>query len=412
MRAYWRSFLIGLALVAAPAGARERGQWVEAWQSSPAANLLADPETISMLAKMVGIPPEAAAKLQPKAMTGTLCYRLRLYASGSEVRIRLSNEEGKTPLRIAAASIGLAGDGFNAATGSIRTVTFGGKSGITLPAGAPALSDPIQLSVKRGAEIIVSLHPQDPFLPEIGGAGVAVSPGDQTAAESLGELKRIQQRPIVTGISVLSPARTNVIVAFGDSITDGNRPTTSELQSWPERLSQRLAEKSGDRWSVVNAGISGNCLLDTFMGDAALSRLDRDVLRVEGVTHIVLLEGINDIRKVGSETPVTSEDLIGAYRQIIARAHGKGIKVFIGTLLPASGSPSHGTPEKDAVRRAVNDWIRSSSGADAVIDFDKAIRDPADPSKMSKQFDSGDHLHPNPEGSKAMADAIDLRLFK
>jgi len=223
-------------------------------------------------------------------------------------------------------------------------------------------------------------------------------------------------RPLVSGVQVLADPTPRVIVTMGDSITDGNRAQLGVLHGWPERLAQRLAKRRGGRsYSVVNAGIGGNRLLTGGWGAAGLARLDRDVLRIEGVSHLILLEGINDINMsgrspMGTNPGISAEELITGYRQVIARAHARGIKVYIGTLTPPP-SDEFFTSAKVAVRNAVNRWIRTSGEPDGVIDFDAMVRDPAVPTRFKVEFDSGDHLHPSNRGYAAMGDGIDLRLF-
>nr|WP_246426146.1 SGNH/GDSL hydrolase family protein [Sphingomonas kyeonggiensis] len=209
-----------------------------------------------------------------------------------------------------------------------------------------------------------------------------------------------------------------VIVALGDSITDGNRPALGQLHGWPERLQQRIAASpKRPALAVINAGIGGNRVLSTSWGKAALARFDRDVARIRGVSHVILFEGINDIGNGGSSTmfgtnpPLDVNDLIAGYRQIIARAHAANIKAVMGTLTPFQGATSY-SEAREVQRQAVNRWIRTSGEPDAVIDFDKAVRDPAVPLKLRPDYDSGDHIHPSEAGYRAMGDSIDLALFR
>jgi lysophospholipase L1-like esterase len=272
------------------------------------------------------------------------------------------------------------------------------------------------------ADLIVSAHvdrvpvnfcPQN--MPVSGQA--ALEGADATREEHLANAKcTFLTRPLVSAVSVLSKGRPNVVVTLGDSITDGTvNPTTGD-RGWPGVLSRRLQDANT---SVVNAGIAGNRLLDSIpmFGAPALSRLDQDVLSVPGVTHIVLLEGINDIGTSGpggmfGDTPlVDPQDLISAYMQVIARAHEHGIKVIGATILPFEGAMYY-SAEKEAVRSAVNQWIRTSGQFDGVVDFDAALRDETDHGKLRADYDSGDHLHPNAEGQQAMGNLVDLTLFK
>jgi lysophospholipase L1-like esterase len=352
---------------------------------------------------------------------GTVRYRLRISQGGEQVRLKFSNEYGDKPLTIHAATVGLAGAGLDVAEGSLKPVTFGERAGITIPAGAPAVSDAIRLGVAALADLIVSVHvdglPAN-FCPENMPISdqAAVENADTTREAHLTNAKcTFLTRPVVSAVNVLAGERRNVVVTLGDSITDGMvNPKTGD-RGWPGVLSRRL---QGSKVSVVNAGISGNRLLQSMpmFGAPALSRFDRDVLSVPGVTHIVVLEGINDIGTSGpggmfGDTPLADpQDLIGAYQQIITRAHEHGIKVIGATILPFEGAMYY-TPEKEVVRTKLNEWIRTSKKFDAVIDFDAAVRDPANPKKLKAEYDSNDHLHPSAEGAREMGEMIDLTLF-
>jgi lysophospholipase L1-like esterase len=246
---------------------------------------------------------------------------------------------------------------------------------------------------------------------------VAVETSDVTREDHLTNAKcTFLTRPVISAVNVLSSGRPKVVVTLGDSITDGTvNPKTGD-RGWPGVLSRRLQNANV---SVVNAGISGNRLLQSMpmFGAPALSRFDRDVLSVPGVTHIVLLEGINDIGTSGpggmfGDTPlVQPQDLIAAYLQVIARAHEHGIRVIGTTILPFEGAMYYST-EREVVRSAVNQWIRASKRFDGVVDFDAALRNPDSPGKLKAGYDSGDHLHPNAEGQRTMGEVIDLTLFK
>lgn len=403
-----------------PAAAKAAGHWREAFQSSPAAYEPLDPTFEKMVVEKFKVPAALLESMRPKPpVSGTLRFRFAVSAPGSQLRIRISNEAGTKPLTLGSASVGLAGEGFAALPGSLKPLTFGGARGIVIPAGAPVLSDPVDLPVSAQSELVVSTHlPDGIALDPRGGALLSLTDGDQTMRETVaGTAKAISGRAIVTGAEVLTRNAARVIVTLGDSITDGNRATPGELRSWPEQLARRLAaRKSGKAYAVVNAGIGGNRLLSPGWGISALARLDRDVLRIEGLSHLIVLEGTNDIGMsgtsiFGTNPEVSADDLIAGYRQIIARAHARRVKVVLATIMPFGASVSHYSPEKDRTRVAVNAWIRTSGEPDAVIDFDRIASDPAKPSHMRKDF-GGDGLHPGPAGYKAMGDAIDLAMFK
>jgi lysophospholipase L1-like esterase len=420
--------LIGLLLTATAAlggttqasvARTETPVWREAFQSSPAHYDPLAPEFKKMLVEKFNLPPAAVEQMLPQTASGTQRVRLAVSARGPEIRIRVSNEEGTEPLALTSATVGLAGEGYVSKPGTLKSVTFGGHRSVTVPVGAPILSDPIALPVAPGTELIVSTYAAGPFkLDPLGGGTIVVAAGDQTLKGELVAGTPMQGRPAVTGVEVQSPGSRRVIATLGDSITDGNRSTPTDLRSWPEELATRLAaRRSGGEYAVVNAGIGGNRVLGSGWGPSALARLDRDVLRIDGLSHLIVLEGTNDIgmsgRTVfGNNPAVTPEDLIAGYRQIIARAHARGVQVIMGTITPFGSSMTHYSPGNERTRQAVNRWIRTSHEPDGVIDFDQVARDPAHPVNMRAEFGSEDGLHPGAAGYKAMGDAIDLSMFK
>jgi lysophospholipase L1-like esterase len=390
--------------------ADDSGVWSGTWQTSPTELPSADrplPFTV---------PPATLVK-------GTVRYRMRISQGGDGVRLKFSNEMGSAPLLIAAATFGRAADGLNAEHGSLRRITFGGSPSITIPTGAPVLSDPIKVSAIALEDVVVSVYVRDGIAmftcsPTFAQASAVAAEGADVTLTERPEDSRCMYtiRPVVSQIEVHSKRSRKVVVTFGDSITDGRvAPETGE-RGWPGALARRLGDSG---IAVVNAGIGGNRLLAslTVFGPSALSRLDRDVLTVPGLTHIVLLEGINDIGMSGpggmfGDVPlVQSQELIGAYLQIIARAHEHRIKVIGGTLLPFQGARAY-SEDREKVRTTVNEWIRTSKQFDGVIDFDAAMRDSDNPLTMKADFDSGDHLHPNFAGYRQMGEIVDLRLFK
>ena len=408
-------------LSAAPASAKQAGSWREAHQSSPAAYDPLDPALEKILIEKFKVPAAMLEPMRPKPpVAGTIRTRLAISVAGSHIRVRISNEAGTRPITLAAASVGLAGEGLAAAPGSLRQLTFGGARSVVIPAGAPLLSDPVELAVAAHGELVVSAHLPDGLqLDPRGGGLMVLADGDQTMRESAEGAKPLPGRPLVSGVEVLTRNAPRVIVAFGDSITDGNRSKPGVLRSWPEELSRRFSEcRRCKPTSVVNAGIGGNRVLTSGWGPSALARFDRDVLRIEEASHVIVLEGVNDIGMSGKNPifgdgpQLNASDLIAGYRQLIARAHARNIKLVMATILPMGGSITHSSPEKEAIRQTVNTWIRTSNEPDAVIDFDAAARDPADPARMSKSFGSLDNLHPGDAGYKAMGDAIDLSIFK
>jgi lysophospholipase L1-like esterase len=302
--------------------------------------------------------------------------------------------------------------------GSDRTVTFGGEPTTVAPEHAPVVSDPVALVVPPLAKLAISIHlPAGAKAPTVHSHAAAtawIAPGDQTAAIRLAQPQRFGQRLIIAGVDVETARPAGVIVAIGDSITDGARATNDADTRWPDQLAARLQRAGMRNTGVANLGIGGNRVLKDGSGLNALARFDRDVLSVPGLRHVIVLEGVNDIgtaHRDKAPDPPSADDIIDGYRQMIARAHDRGAKIHFGTIVPYKGA-AYWSEAGEAVRIAVNAWIRTNKEADGFVDFDRAIRDPADPAKMGEPYDGGDNLHPNDAGFKAMADAVDLKLFR
>lgn len=380
----------------------------------------------------------------PAAMQTFTDQTLRLIVhtsiGGNQVRIRLSNERGATPLKIGAVHVALRGAGADTVAGSDRALTFGGFSSITIPAGAPALSDPVALSVPALSDLAVSLHlPGEVQASTIHNNGYQTNyvsmPGNFTGAAAFPTQRNIFSWPFLTEVVV--QAYGSAVVVLGDSITDGALTARDANKRWPDLLALRLQTRREvpaqrtDRLvradtpvGIVNRGIGGNRLLrgpatNPLAGASAVARFDRDVLATAGVRHVIVLLGMNDIGAPGTagtldDQAVMVDEMIAGYRQLIARAHAKGLAIYGGTITPFEGAANPGfyTLRKELVRQAVNHWIRSSQEFDAVIDFDRAVRDPSHPSRILPALDSGDHVHPNDEGMQAMANAISLDLFR
>lgn len=402
--------LVTGSLVALPSLAVAQARhWVASWAASP---------------------QQAGPGLQgpgPDLSGRTLRQRVHLSAGGGWLRLRLSNELGTAPLRIGAVTVALPDGVAGIRAGSLRQVTFAGQRSALIPPGAPLLSDPVEFAAKPGTDVTISIYcPADAKSATLHADGLATSvispPGDFTASTALKPESTTTLRMLVSAVLVQAPVRAIGIVAFGDSITDGTRSTVDANRRWPDVLAHRFAER-GWTAGIANAGIAGNRLLRDGAGASALARLDRDVLALPGVTHVIVLEGINDIGWPGAkwgehylEDPKnapTAEDLIAAYRQIIDRIHAHGVKVIGATLTPFEGTdlPGYYTPAKESVREAVNHWIRSSGAFDGIIDFDAAIRDPAHPSGAVPKYISSDHIHPTDAGYEAMGQAVPLDLF-
>ena len=341
----------------------------------------------------------------------------RVSVGGTSLRLRLSNEMTDAPLAIGAVHVALAGPDGAPRPGTDRVVSFAGSRSPTIPPFAPLVSDPVALNVPPLSKLVVSIHvPGEATRATIHSLGVAnnpVVPGDQTGAATLSGGRTDYARHILSGIDVSGGPATATIVTLGDSITDGALSSTDQNHRWPDFLAERLRHAGINRFAVANAGISGNRLLLTGAGPAALARFDRDVLSVPGVRYVIVLEGVNDIgsAKNNHVPPPQPEALIAAYRQMITRAHAHGVKVFGATILPYKGA-GYWSEEGEAVRQAVNRWIRTPGNFDGLIDLDRATSDKGDPLTMAPAYDSGDHLHPKDAGYKAMAEAVDLKLFR
>lgn len=369
-----------------------------------------------------GAPP--ALPNGPEVTNQTVRQVVRLSLGGAAVRIRLSNELGTGPLVIGAAHLARPGkEPGSIDPASDHVLTFGGRPGVTVPPGAPVLSDPVVLDVKPLDSLAVSLYvPRDSGPTATHPLGRATTfladGGDRTGAETLPGATTSTARFFLSGVEVDAPGAA--VVTLGDSITDGYGSTLDANRRWPDVLAERLAA-AHMAVGVVDAGISGNRVLhdmpEAQFGPAALARLDRDVLAVPGATAVVLMESINDIGHPTSadlpEQAVGADDITTAMRQIADRAHEHGLKIYGATLTPFAETvfPGYFSPAGEAKRQAVNSFIRDSRTFDGVIDFDAVVRDPKNPKHILAEFDPGDHLHPNDAGYKAMAESVDLGLL-
>ncbi len=301
-----------------------------------------------------------------------------------------------------------------------RALMFNGEPGVTIGPGAVIVSDPVDLSVPAVSDVAVSLYfPGETGAPTNHATALHntyTTDGDATAKAAFEEPKVTQSYYYLAGIDVMAPANSFAVVTYGDSITDGARSSNESNHSWPALLAVRMAaKKETANIGIANEGIGGNRVLRDSAGAAgisAIARFDRDVLSQSGVKWVMLLEGINDIGREASqpEEAVEAKDIIGGYKQIIDQAHTHGVKIIGCTLTPYGGA-GYQREHGEGVREKVNEWIRTSGSFDAVVDFEKAIRDGSNPPKIKPEFDPGDHLHPNDAGYQAMADAIDLSIF-
>lgn len=356
----------------------------------------------------------------------TLRQVVRLQGAATQLRVRFSNRFGTAPLTIDGATIAramaAAGPAVDATT--LRPLRFGGAATVTIPAGADYWSDPVALPSPAGTDLAISLYLAQPPAQQTGHPGSRATSylvhGDHSGDPDLRGAKTVDHWFQIAGIEAVAP-KARAIVAFGDSITDGYGVKPNTNARWTDALQRRLRAAAGmGGVAVLNAGIGGNRLLNDGLGPNALARFDHDVIGQPGVTHLIVLEGVNDLGTLTREAPVAAEAhvalvarMIDAYRQMVARAHARGIKVIGATIMPYAGSAYyHPDAQNEADRQAVNRWIRTSGNFDAVIDLDTAMRDPADPKRLRKDYDSGDGLHPSVAGYAAMAQVVPLALLR
>jgi lysophospholipase L1-like esterase len=395
-----------------PGAARADDDWIATWTASPQ--------------EVWGPDFPAEVKVPRNLWDQTVRQVARVSLGGQRVRVVLSNECGRWPFKVGAAQIALSEKGSATVPGSGRPLTFGGRASFVIPPGAPVVSDPVELSVPPLGSVAVSV-----FAPDVTPVGsfhfdarqtAYVVAGDKTGAVDFKADSTVTARILLSEILVEATAGARAIVAFGDSITDGDGSTNDANRRWPDVLAQRLLAAGGPPVAVLNEGVSGARVLRDRMGQSALARFGRDVLRHRHADTVILMMGINDVgwpdSVLDSWPAPTADDVIAGYQQLVERAHLQGFRILGATLTPFANT-FEGTPlagyynaEKEAKRQALNTWIRESGAFDDILDFDRLLRDPDRPAFIKKAYDSGDHLHPNDAGYQAMAESIDLALLK
>ena len=356
----------------------------------------------------------------------TLRQIVHLTVGGETLRVRMSNVFGTAPLHLTSVHIAhpLLPSEAKIDVATDKALTFVGKNDIVIPAGAEYISDPITYPVAALSDLTITLHMDTPPEQQTGHPGSRSTSylvhGDMVAAADLPYAKKIEHWYWIAGVDVNAAKDSAAIVVLGDSITDGHGATTNGNDRWPDVLARKLqADRKTRMLAVLNQGIGGNHLLTDGLGPNALSRVDRDIIAQTGVRYLIVLEGVNDLGKLSREGDISQaehealvQQMIGAYEQMIVRAHSHGIKVFGATILPYGGSGYyHPSPANEADRVAVNKWIREPGHFDEVIDFDKLTADPAHPDQMLPAYDSGDHLHPSPAGYRTMGNMAPTSVF-
>lgn len=391
--------LLTLAILIFAPSAWARGHWVEAWYSPPF------PTTSVWGCNQVRTYSHQTVRQVIQIQTG-----------GTRLRVRLTNELGLTPLRVGQVTIALSSLNGVIQGSTVHVLSFSGKRGVIIPVGKALLSDPVHMKVRRFENLAISIY--YPSFSEPAGhlKTLMISPPGNHASEAVWPLaQRVQAPEAASAVEVRSRLARPVMVAFGDSITEGFCSTPGMHLDYPNQLAHLLSKRAATRqWVIINSGISGNRLLHEGWGTKALARYGRDALNIPGVRAIVLLEGINDIGQAyisSSDTgPISASSIIAAYRDLIRRAHARGLKIFIGTLTPYAGA-GYERPEGERVREQVNAWIRRGRGFDGVIHFDGALRDPRHPHHLRGPDQCGDDLHPNNAGYHLMAETVFDDLF-
>ena len=403
--------LLSITSVFAQNGAQH---WVTTWATA----LVARPSQPPQVAPAPGPGGQAAPAQPPPRFTNqTLRQIVHISIGGQRVRVVLSNTFGTAPLQIGAARVGLRQQESALVPGSAQPLTFSGRSSISIPAGAVMYSDPVSLTVPPLSDLAIDL-----FLPDDTGAtpspltshngafqtNYISATGDHAGAAEFPVMSMTTSWFFVARVEVMAPAQVGAVAAIGDSITDGSRSTPDTNNRWPDHLARALNQK-GRAMGVLNLGIQGNRVLSDGNGQSAMARFDRDILAAPGVTHVIFMEGINDLGRA-----VSADDVIAGHKQIIERAHARGLTIIGATITPIEDTTFAGyyTPSNEAARQAVNQWIRTSKAYDGVIDFDALLRDANRPTKLQLPLASSDFIHPNDMGYRAMGNAVNLDLFK
>ncbi|MET7337464.1 SGNH/GDSL hydrolase family protein [Nonomuraea sp. NPDC005650] len=409
--------VLGLAMGAAGAAdgaASPEGHWVTTWTAMP------------QLTEPGNLPPAPYTQENLVLADSTVRQTLRVSAGGKRFRLRLSNAFGGAPLPVTRVAVALPSGGKAGASAvqpeTVRPVTFFGRPSTVVPVGAQVVSDPLDLTLAAGTVLTVTLYLAD-GQPS---TGITSHPGSRTTsylargnqadAADLTGATPVDHWYFLSGLEVWAKPATSALALVGDSLTDGRGSTTNQNNRWPDQLFDRLqADRRTAGVAFANQAAGGNRVLNDGLGPSVLARFDRDVLAQSGVKWLILFEGVNDLGTADATQEAqkrVADELIAAYDQIVVRAHAQDIQVYGATITPFGGSfYDDAQGYREAARQTVNDWIRTGGAFDAVIDFDRALRDPADPRRMLAAYDVGDRLHLNPAGYQALADAVPARLL-
>jgi len=381
----------GMAGVGGTGTGGSTNHWVGTWACAP------------QTTEQANLPPS------PGLMGNTLRQMVHVSIGGSQLRLRLSNEYGTSALSLSTVHVASSKGGGAIDAATDKALSFSGMPNVTIASGSAVLSDPLDFTLAPSSDLAISMH----FTAQTG--DVTGHPGSRTtsflqtgnavATASLASAVKVEHWYFITGLDVMADAASAAVVVLGDSITDGRGSTTDKNNRWPDILAKRLqANAATSKVGVLNMGIGGNNVLSGGLGPPATMRFDHDVLQQSGVRWLIVLEGVNDL---GDGTDV-SAGLIDAYKSFIDKAHTAKLRAYGVPILPVVGSQY---AVGESIRAKVNDWIRTSKAFDAIIDLDAAVRDPAAPTRLLAAYDSGDHLHPSPDGYKKMGDTVDLSLF-
>ncbi len=384
------------------------------------------PNWVGSWATSVQIPEPQNALAAADLTDATVRQIVHLSLGGRDIRIHLSNAFGTSALHLTAVHVAHPPSAASSAIdpASDKQVLFDGSADVVIPPGAQYISDPLSYPVAALSDLAISFHVDTPPATQTGHPGSRattwIARGDAVSQAEFKDAKTVEHWYVISGVDVSAPPAAFSVVALGDSITDGHAATTNGNDRWTDVLASRLQSNPSTRSiTVLNHGIGGNHLLTDGLGPNALARFDRDVLAQAGVRYLIVLEGINDLGALARMSGASAAQhdalvahLIGAFQQIVARAHAERLKVIGATILPDGGSDYyHPSSADEADRRKINQWILAPGHFDAVVDLDRIMADPADPTRLRTAYDSGDHLHPSPAGYKVMGESFPAALF-